>query len=145
MTAQATKNATAIDDTATLLKKAKKLARKVLTARDAEAQAKKDIDEARDPLDTLAQQLGMSTIEAVPGRGVQIVRPVGRKVDDHAKLLAAIERHRPDMLDDLAPATRKVDLDALSKALAKGDVPASWRDYVVETTGTTQLRAVVIK
>ena len=145
MTAQATDTTAAIADTASMLRKAKRLARKVLTARDAEAQAKKDIDDVRDDLATLADALGMATIEAVPGRGVQVVRPVGRKVDDAAKLLAAIARHRPDMLDTLAPATRKVDLDALSKALADGTVPASWRGYITETAGTVQLRAVVVK
>ena len=145
MTAQASTTATAIDDMARALRHAKRLARKVLTARDAEAQAKKDIEGARDDLAFLSDMLGMATIEAVPGRGVQVVRPVGRKVDAGDDLIKAIARHRPDMLDTLAPATRKVDIDALSRALADGTVPDSWRKHIVETTGTVQLRTVTVR
>lgn len=130
---------------ANMLRHAKRLARKVLNARDAETQAKKDIDEARADLPWLAEQLGMDVIEAVPGRGVQIVRPMGRALADEAKTLAAIARYRPDMLDQLAPATRKVDMSALSKAIENGDVPATWRRHIVDTTGTVQLRAVEVK
>lgn len=145
MAAQASTTTTAIDDMATMLRRAKRLARKVLTARDAEAQAKKDVADVRDDLAQLADALGMATIEAVPGRGVQVVRPVGRKVEDAEALVKAIARHRPDMLDTLAPVTRKVDIDALSRALADGTVPGSWRKHIVETTGTVQVRAVVVK
>lgn len=142
MTAQATGTSTALDNTAKMLRHAKRLARKVLTARDAEAQARKDIDGARDDLAWLAEQLGLTTIEAVAGRGVQIVRPVGRKVIGNDDLVKAIARHRPEWLDTLAPAKRTVSLDALSKAIDAGDVPASWRKHIAETAGTVQLRAV---
>lgn len=145
MTAQASKTTTAIDDMAKALRHAKRLARKVLTARDAEAQAKKDVEAVRDDLAFLSDMLGMPTIEAVPGRGVQVVRPVGRKIDDSDALVKAIARHRPDLLDTLAPMTRKVDIDALSRALADGTVPGTWRKHIVETAGTVQLRTVVVR
>lgn len=145
MTTTTDTTTTARDTTANLLRRAKRIARTVLTARDAEAAAKVAIDDARATLPELADALGMSTIEAVPGRGVQVVRPVGRALADHATTLAAIARHRPEMLDTLAPATRKVDMSALSKAIADGTVPASWAKHIIDTEGTVQLRVVNVK
>lgn len=126
----------------TLLRRLRKNARKVLAARKAEAEAKKVVEDARPQIIEDAAELGLDVIELEMGEGIQIVKPVMRKVIGQDDLIKAIERHRPEWLDTIAPAKRTVSLDQLSTAIEQGNVPASWRKFIAETEGTVQLKRV---
>lgn len=145
MTAAQATTIAPIDAASTKLRRLKQLGRDVIRARRSIDAANATITEHRPDIDKLAAELGLTVVECVPGEGIQIVRPVGRSIDDSDKVIAAIAKHRPELLDLLAPATRKVDMSALSKAIESGAVPKTWRKHIVETAGTVQIKHVGVK
>lgn len=123
-----------------VIRRARSAARKILAARAAKKDADRVIASLKDTLLADMELLGTEVIEVEGGERVQKVTPVSVKVIGEADLIKALERHRPEFLDSVAPAKRVVSKEQLIAFIDSGSLPASWRKYIAHVEGTTQIR-----
>lgn len=124
------------------LRRLRKLARKVCAARQAEQQAKREVDELRPDMVALMQQLGLSIVQAFPGESVQLVERVTRKHDEEA-IAKYIQRYQPELYDHLFPPVRQLHKERLRDAIDSGLVRKTVEKHIHDKHETPQLRRVV--
>lgn len=134
----------AIETTESQVRRLKRMARKVLTARKDIDAATQAIEDHRNPMVDLFHALGTNVVEAVPGEGIQLVEPVSR-VHDEKAIEAYIKRYRPDYYDFLFPPVRKLDTSQLRTYIDAGLVPRTVEKHISDKPGTPQLKRVSIK
>ena len=126
------------------IRRIKMLSRIWLQHKKLEDESKKAKELKKTDIIQLAKEHNIHEIQLEQDR-LQFIFPISWRVANEQDLIKLIEKHRPDMLDDLAPATRNVDVGKLKKALENKSVPKSWGKRIVEKHGTPQIRQYINK
>lgn len=126
----------------TQLKQLRRLARKVLAAREAEQAAKDTVNNVKPDMVELFHELGINIVEAAPGQSVQLVEPVTRRHDEQA-IERYIKRYNPELYDLIFPPVRKLDTGRLRDFIERGDIKRTVEKHISDVSGTPQLRRVV--